>query len=57
MVAAASELDALSPFNSRGYYQVDMLGPGSHVYSHTQDQTALHLGYDMKANNPGKNLL
>ncbi|XP_078181997.1 agamous-like MADS-box protein AGL11 isoform X2 [Carex rostrata] len=61
MMSGGSELDPLHTFNSRGnYYQFEMLEPGPHGYSHGhgQDQTALHLGYDIKANNtPGKNLL
>ncbi|KAF3329374.1 AGAMOUS-like MADS-box protein [Carex littledalei] len=58
MVSGGSELDPLHTFDSRGnYYQVEMLEPGPHGYSHGQDQTALHLGYDMKANTSGKNLL
>ncbi|KAJ1703778.1 hypothetical protein LUZ63_003557 [Rhynchospora breviuscula] len=57
MVPGGSELDTLATFDPRGFYQVNIMEPGLHGYPHCQDQTALHLGYDMKAETPGKNLL
>ncbi|KAJ3678093.1 hypothetical protein LUZ60_001896 [Juncus effusus] len=58
MVTGGHELEALPTFDSRNYYQVNMLESGPQHYSASQDQTALHLGYDMKAaNSSGKNLL
>ncbi|KAJ3708256.1 hypothetical protein LUZ61_011961 [Rhynchospora tenuis] len=57
MVPGGSELEALPTFDPRGYYQVNIMEPGPHGYPHYQDQTALHLGYDMKAETPGKNLV
>nr|AAF08830.2 transcription factor MADS1 [Hyacinthus orientalis] len=48
VVQAGTEFDALPTFDSRNYYQVHMLQAASH-YSHHQDQTALHLGYETKA--------
>ncbi|XP_008786399.2 agamous-like MADS-box protein AGL11 [Phoenix dactylifera] len=48
MVQAGPEFDALPAFDSRNYYHVNMLEAATH-YLHQQDQTALHLGYEAKA--------
>ncbi|XP_020088055.1 MADS-box transcription factor 21-like [Ananas comosus] len=56
IVSGGTELDALPTFDSRNYYHVSMLDAASH-YSHHQDQTTLHLGYEIKADPAAKNLL
>nr|CAD1838838.1 unnamed protein product [Ananas comosus var. bracteatus] len=56
IVSGGTELDALPTFDSRNYYHVSMLDAVSH-YSHHQDQTALHLGYEIKADPAAKNVL
>ncbi|XP_008781978.1 agamous-like MADS-box protein AGL11 [Phoenix dactylifera] len=48
IMQAGPEFDALPAFDSRNYYHVNMLEAEPH-YSHQQDQTALHLGYEAKA--------
>lgn len=47
VVQAGPEYDALPTFDSRNYYHINMLEAAPH-YSHHQDQTALHLGYETK---------
>ncbi|WOK96518.1 hypothetical protein Cni_G05225 [Canna indica] len=56
IVSTGAEFDALPTYDSRNYYHVNMLEGASH-YSHHQDQTALHLGYEMKDNSAAKNLI
>ncbi|XP_073013952.1 agamous-like MADS-box protein AGL11 [Typha latifolia] len=46
--SATAEFDTLPTFDSRNYYHVNMLEATPH-YSHRQDQTTLHLGFEMKA--------
>nr|AAY86365.1 SEEDSTICK-like protein [Dendrobium thyrsiflorum] len=48
IVQAGADFDTLPNFDSRNYYQVNILETAAH-YSHHQDQTALHLGYETKA--------
>ncbi|XP_020244972.1 MADS-box transcription factor 21-like isoform X2 [Asparagus officinalis] len=48
VVQPGPEFDTLPTFDSRNYYNVHMLEAAPH-YSHHQDQTALHLGYENKA--------
>nr|AIZ95408.1 MADS12 [Apostasia odorata] len=47
IVANAAALGTLPTFDSRNYYHVNMLEAEA-SYPHSQDQTALHLGYDGK---------
>ncbi|KAG0487026.1 hypothetical protein HPP92_009121 [Vanilla planifolia] len=47
IVQVATDFEALQTFDSRNYYHVNMLEAAPH-YSHHQDQTALHLGYETK---------
>ncbi|XP_072973333.1 agamous-like MADS-box protein AGL11 isoform X2 [Typha angustifolia] len=56
MVSAGAELDALPTFDPRSYYHVNML-EAAPQYSQHQDQTALHLGYEIKDDPAAKNLL
>ncbi|XP_010930410.2 agamous-like MADS-box protein AGL11 isoform X1 [Elaeis guineensis] len=42
------QFDALPAFDSRNYYHVNLLEAATH-YSHQQDQTALHLGYEARS--------
>nr|AIK66813.1 AGAMOUS-like MADS-box protein [Cocos nucifera] len=56
IVQAGPEFDTLPTFDSRNYYHVNMLEAAQH-YSHHQDQTTLHLGYEMKADPAAKTLL
>ncbi|CAL9753027.1 unnamed protein product [Musa acuminata subsp. burmannicoides] len=49
IVEAGAEYDAIpGAFDSRNYYHANMLEAAAH-YSHHQDQTALQLGYETKA--------
>ncbi|CAD5189545.1 unnamed protein product [Musa acuminata subsp. malaccensis] len=57
IVSTGAEFDALPTYDSRNYYHVNnMLEAASH-YSHHQDQTALHLGYEMKDSSAAKNMI
>ncbi|KAJ0972205.1 hypothetical protein J5N97_020164 [Dioscorea zingiberensis] len=47
VASTGAEFDTLQAFDSRNYYHVNMLEAAAH-YSHHQDQTALHLGYETK---------
>ncbi|KAM0946477.1 hypothetical protein DsansV1_C09g0095361 [Dioscorea sansibarensis] len=47
VASTGAEFDTLQAFDSRNYYHINMLEAASH-YSHQQDQTALHLGYETK---------
>ena len=57
IVSAGAEFDPLPTYDSRSYYHVNMLEGAASHYSHHQDQTALHLGYEMKDNSAAKNLI
>ncbi|THU66824.1 hypothetical protein C4D60_Mb05t18260 [Musa balbisiana] len=48
IVEAGAEYDAIPAFDSRNYYHANILEAAAH-YSHHQDQTALQLGYETKA--------
>ncbi|KAG6519714.1 hypothetical protein ZIOFF_019783 [Zingiber officinale] len=48
--------DTLPAYDSRTYYHVNMMEGSSH-YSHHQEQTALHLGYEIKDSSAAKNLM
>ncbi|XP_020591942.1 floral homeotic protein AGAMOUS-like [Phalaenopsis equestris] len=48
IVQAGVDFESIPSFDSRNYYHINMLESASH-YSHHQDQTALHLGYETKA--------
>ncbi|KAH7685133.1 MADS-box transcription factor plant protein [Dioscorea alata] len=47
VASSGAEFDTLPAFDSRNYYHINMLEAAAH-YSHQQDQTALHLGYETK---------
>nr|AHM92099.1 MADS-box protein 23 [Erycina pusilla]AJB29201.1 MADS23 [Erycina pusilla]WDA53342.1 MADS-box protein 23 [Erycina pusilla] len=48
MVQAGVDFESLENFNSRNYYHVNIMETAP-PYSHHQDQTSLHLGYESKA--------
>ncbi|KAG6509437.1 hypothetical protein ZIOFF_027427 [Zingiber officinale] len=47
IVSTGTEFDTLPTYDSRNYYHVNMMEGSSH-YSQHQDQTSLHLGYEIK---------
>nr|AXY87465.1 MADS-box protein-like protein [Cymbidium goeringii]QDF44722.1 STK [Cymbidium goeringii]QDF44725.1 STK [Cymbidium faberi] len=48
IVQAGIDFETLPTFDSRNYYHINML-ENEPPYSHHQDQTSLHLGYETKA--------
>ncbi|RWV82583.1 hypothetical protein GW17_00055904 [Ensete ventricosum] len=48
IVEAGAEYDAIPAFDSRSYYHPNILEAAAQL-SHHQDQTALQLGYETKA--------
>lgn len=50
IVQAGVDFETLPTFDSRHYYHVNIM-EAAPPYSHHQDQTSLHLGYETKADN------
>ncbi|XP_074582132.1 agamous-like MADS-box protein AGL11 [Curcuma longa] len=56
IASTGTEFDTLPTYDSRNYYHVNMMEGSSH-YSQHQDQTALHLGYEIKDSSAAKSLM